>query len=259
MKPLNFFNFFFKPIKIAFFILCAVASLSMDGCRKYPKEYTIDLGTYTLHEALPYIYFPKGTTWVYENSLTKELDTIVMTHCDTLLKTFRNKPDPYGKPPTLQMTYTVFSSTAKSKTFGYQIEYGHISGGPWNEDKESLWQIFRSYSGKVDGLIRMGHNTAIIYPWSHAAIPKDTNGLTSWLLNEHPVFNQNGIDYKDVIVFRVRQDGTYHPCNLNDYSSSGTSNYYYAKGVGVIRIDISSSYSKGSYINHSWVLKSFTK
>ena len=62
--------------------------------------------------------------------------------------------------------------------------------------------------------------------------------------------------FDTVRVFRIGNDYVMQQCR--DYCGGGKSDYYYAKGVGLIKIyNESSRMVDGALMNHSWNLKRY--
>ena len=61
-------------------------------CREQWGEYVDDctpksFGPYPLGGAKDYLYFKRGSYWIYKNSFTGELDSLYLAYCDTFVKT----------------------------------------------------------------------------------------------------------------------------------------------------------------------------
>ena len=68
-----------KHLKLTLIIFSLIAISALHSCKPEPPDpQPTDLGFFGLGEAKDYVYFKKGTWWVYQNTRTGQLDTIVV-------------------------------------------------------------------------------------------------------------------------------------------------------------------------------------
>lgn len=68
-----------KLLKLRLILFLLMAITALHSCKPEPPDPPPnDLGFFGLGEAKDYVYFKKGTWWVYQNTRTKGYDTIVV-------------------------------------------------------------------------------------------------------------------------------------------------------------------------------------
>lgn len=183
-----------------------------------PKHY----GPYYLGEVKDYLYFKKGSWWVYKNSLSGETDSIYTVYCDT------NVINTTGTDyKWLTLTYTSIDIKLKSDKYDVDYYYQMQKKFPDVTDFEFGYNMYRLADRPLESDI----------PYKNFSYPFNanySNSFKEYLTN----ITIQGKTYNDVVVFLVNRDqGVQHPLNYPyELYFQSNSKYYWAKGVGLVMI-----------------------
>jgi hypothetical protein len=184
-----------------------------------PKHY----GPYYLGEVKDYLYFKKGSWWVYKNNLSGETDSIYTVYCDTFM--INSTGDHYK---WLSMSYSDIGFRLRSDKYDVNYIYSHgvvypdvtgYTGGiGYTMDKTSNFPTISRVS------------TPFTYPFK-----VDNRNLFQELI---PSMTIQGKTYNDVAVFQVWSDETVQlPTLTFGFMADAPTKYYWAKGVGLVMIE----------------------
>lgn len=228
--------------KTWFLIVGALLLLQASSCRPEPEPQKY-LGTYPLGDIKDYLYFKPGSMWVYECDSTGELDTQIMVSCDTpwIVKSF--------------VKYQILKFDIKSLNEGsYYSNYNPGMDIFYRENWTYFWSITRFRSNPNNG----GGGTDCIF-----FKPYDTNSLGGFgssstyykgLLTHYTVL---GKEYDSVRVFQVQFGAGFAEPKIKT-TKTGQATYYWAKGVGIVRLHIwTAKDGNNGTFKFNWLLKSY--
>ena len=211
-----------------------ILTIIIQSC-KDDKIEKVELGFFPLGEAKDYIYFKKGTWWVYKNDRTGLFDTIEVYFnlLDTLEQTSQR----------WHFTNELFSVKSKSLTYGHRYNFYQRSMGA--EVNEVVWACMPTlernnpYEGELN---------PFYFPFSFITkIPGTQNDFLCTTVKD--TMSINGKIYSDVAIFYLARD-VIEPSPL----TGNAAKYYWAKNHGLVRKDLFDSKFRGdtSALYHSW-------
>jgi hypothetical protein len=175
----------------------------IDGGEKLPEQ----IGPFQLAaEGKSYIKFTPGTWWVYKNTKTKALDTIIYDNYTEKMLHFKGERYEYDRE------YIQFNM--HSKTWGYtqRCENGHPIEDGNKEYKSHFW--FRKSQSENGGWGFVGEVAFLGFPLD---------------IHLHPTFTVQGQTYQNVVEFEIQPDYVFTTV-YSDHTS-----YYWAPNVGIIK------------------------
>lgn len=183
-----------------------------------PKHY----GPYYLGEVKDYLYFKKGSWWVYKNSLSGETDSIYTVYCDT------NVINTTGTDyKWLTLTYTLIDIKLKSDKYDVDYYYQMQKKFPDVTDFEFGYNMYRLADRPLESDISYKNFS---YPFK----ANFSNSFKEYLSD----ITILGKTYNDVAVFQVWSDNGVQLPNLPfGFKTSAPTMYYWAKGVGLVMIE----------------------
>jgi len=224
MKYLRFNSFLLSGI----FLL----GFSLQNCNPDPPDPPPkDLGFLGLGEAKDYVYFKKGTWWVYKNTRTGLYDTIEVYF--NLLDTLAEKSDKW------RFTNELFSVKSKSLTTGHFYNF---------YQRSAAVDVLTEPTGFITpNLARREPFEGDIIPFYYPFV-KPHYGY-NFCVNIKDTMNINGQVYPDVAVFYIKQDAL-EPDPLNGKPAK----YYWARHYGLVQKDLFDSqfYGDTGTLFHSW-------
>ena len=221
-----------KLLKLTFVVFSLIAITALHSCKPEPPDPPpTDLGFFGLGEAKDYVYFKKGTWWVYQNTRTGEYDTIeVYTSVIDKLEQVNKK---------WRFTNEVFSVRSKSITNGYNYKLIQIEQTVESIDEPKnfiLPTLERSnpYEGEIE---------PFYYPFNFKAY--------KYCLGVKDTMIINNKTYNDVAVFYIKSNGT-EPLPLKHKPEK----YYWARNYGIVKKELFDSkfFGDTSTLYHSWKL-----
>jgi hypothetical protein len=219
-----------KLLKLTLIIFSLMAITALHSCKPEPPDPPpTDLGFFGLGEAKDYVYFKKGTWWVYQNTKTGLLDSIVVTY--NLLDTLEQANNKWS------FTNEVFSVRSKSLINGY--EYKLI------QKEQAVEVIDEPKNFILPTLERSNPYEGELEPFYY---PFDFKNYKYCLgVNDSMIVNNKV--YKEVAVFYIKRD------NIEPHPLEGNAaKYYWARNYGLIRKDLFDSKFQGdtAMLFHSW-------
>ena len=240
------------PFKHASLIMAGTLLCLFHSCKPEPPPKDPITITYGLDDAKNYMCFNKGSYWVYEHDITKEIDSQWVQDL-AIGQSIQKGREEWSKHITLVQ-----------ETFYIDVRSNFIDG----HGNISRWTI-RSSGQLVDAFPyptkayvfekhkeEIGdegmNGTVDVFRWKYYTDPNYTVYQIKLLTN----YTLNNMTFDTVRVFRIGNDCVMQQCRA--YCGGGKSDYYYAKGVGLIKIyNESSRWFDGALMNHSWNLKRY--
>ena len=203
---------------------------------------------YTLGEVKDYMFFKKGTYWIYENDRTGTIDSQWVTG-STFGKYKQTGNEDYSKHITLiQDFFIVNISTNFVDGLGYKCRYKMSSDG---NKVDAFPSPRRAYQVERSRIADFFGGTQVVYHHPYDGCPKkDCNWYLDTTLTNYQL---KGYSYDTVRVFKLAGDLSFP--EVKPLSGSGPSWYYFAKNQGLIKIYHEGHllYDKTKY-NESWDL-----
>ena len=202
--------------------------------------------TYKLGEVANYMVFKQGTYWVYENDVTGEIDSQWVTSCQVGQYTQKGT-EAYSSHITLIQDF-----------FEMNIATNFIDGYGDNP----RWKV-SSWGASVNGYpsITQGYLVSKTKKANTTGSTCDVFIKPYYTGSNHSVYqislltnyDLNGTNYDTVRVFRVGADRCGFQSKIP--TANGTSDYYFAKNFGLIKIyNMSFRASDGVPLNQTWSL-----
>jgi hypothetical protein len=201
-----------------------------------PKHY----GPYYLGGVKDYLYFKKGSWWVYKNNLSGETDSIYTVYCDTSV--VKTKGTDYK---WLSLTYTSIGFKLRSDKYNTDYYYSHSNLYPdVTEFKYGL--VFDRAASFTD---KTRYSAPFLYPFELGLNFKE-------LIPNLTINNKN---YVDIAVFQVWSDESVQlPTLPYNFRPSAPTKYYWAKNVGLVMIEQTLyKVDTQSTIVHKWEIINF--
>ncbi len=190
-------------------------------------------GPYYMGEMRDYVSFKKGTWWVYENTVTKERDSMVLqwVTLDTFTYTDNYNGESDNKIIKERLNYLVHSITT-----GYKYEHYMETPSVWSGMPDRNYGTFYLIRDKYKPGDYAGWDVSFIYPfeighnWDATIISSDT------------FLTINGKRYDDVVHLEIKSPGKLYPSKY----------FYWAPHYGLVQI----IYRSGTDINYreTWQL-----
>lgn len=227
--------------KYTLYALLVIFNLTgLINCKEKEKK-PEDLGFLSLGEAKDYLLFKPGTWWVYRNSYTNELDSMILTSCslDTI-SAFSDKRHLIYE----NIKFNIESSRDGATYFNYS--YGL--------DPDALnFYINWGWSCQRNGGYYIKYNSSYPVSTCHFYYPFSTSFggyeqdsfYHTYFLTKKDSMTVKGKTYFDVVSFRVPEDESY-PYPNKWIGDNGKSTYYWAKNSGLIKIERKSGYYSNS-------------
>ena len=232
MKKITLYLKTLKQMKTTIYLLFFILFLAINSCCRKPECKCEDewgqrvedctpkhYGPYYLGEVKDYLYFKKGSWWVYKNNLSGETDSIYTVYCDTSVVNSTNSTFRW-----LTMTYTDIGFRLKSEKYNTTYTYSQ----PYITASYNFTNFKYQLNRNADFPTKSRTFANFAYPFE-----VNGSGLFQELI---PSMTIQGKNYNDVAVFQVsRDEGVQYPLNISYslYYKSSTK-YYWAKGVGLV-------------------------
>ncbi|MBL7812716.1 MAG: hypothetical protein JNL57_10875 [Bacteroidetes bacterium] len=214
--------------------------------KKKPKDPVTII--YKLGEVKDYMYFKKGTWWVYEHDKTHELDSQYVTSAYIGTSITQGREE-WSSHITLQqevMSMRIRSNFVdgwgSNNYFDIYTTGIQVDAYPY---PNSVYSIKRT---KFPNIL-MSSVTGIVYRWPYTADKRFSAYQDSVLIN----YSLNGSTYDTVRVFDV----TAGECVMQEPSLrtyEGSAKCYYAKNVGLIRVYQKTTTANNLPLIHNWNL-----
>ena len=226
-----------KTIILALTTLLFV-SIVFNSCKKKPHHPDENYGYYSLKEFRDYIYFKKGTWWLYKNNHTHQQDCVYVISVDTGFGRFKYDANGYFQTTTFTTFKTRQYSTHKKCTLDI-ANHGVSAGGEFG--------IVKNYFCSLP-YPENGESLAFLYPFDIGTYNILYDSLTV-----------KGKTYKDVVRFynnrRIESDESLRPTSSNQSMWTYKPKYYWAKNFGLIKMSCKSLIDNpNDFIEHSWEL-----
>lgn len=235
-----------KAILYSIYLFAGLTAVLLSGCCKdqnpnkrgcQSEKPITETGPFPLGVSKDYLYFKPGSWWVYKNNLSNELDSIVTLICDTSSISFKE-----DYPSTIyKTTFTTINIYQQSFTFNYNILYRCDKISP--SDYHFFLHKNTLFSTKSE------NSDPYVYPF----LPE------TYFIELLPTITIQGKTYSDVAVFQIWIDDSVKLPTLSfGFIASSPTKYFWAKGVGLIKIEqtLFRSDTQSSFI-HKWELVSF--
>jgi hypothetical protein len=228
-----------KLLKLTLIVFLLIAITALHSCKPEPPDPPpTDLGFFGLGEAKDYVYFKKGTWWVYQNTRTKEYDTIEVTNnlLDTLEATSKK----------WHIREELFLITSKSLSTGYTYKLSERQGAVEVINQPKGYTIptmvrDNPYEGELE---------PFYYPFN--ILPKKADaGYNTFCLTIKDTMMIDNKKYEDVAVFYIKSNGT-EPLPLKHKPEK----YFWARNYGIVKRELFDSkfFGDTSSLYHSWKL-----
>lgn len=203
-------------------------------CRKEWGENVSDctpvhFGPFPLGGAKDYLYFKRGSWWVYRNSLSGETDSIYTEQCDTFVVDAKGN---FEKWKT--MTYTTIGYHLRSDVNNVDYIYNRIA---WAPDLTSFKD--HGYSQTQQKAILTPTDSR--GPYLIFTYPFQNNPMADQLMmTSYPVMSIQGNQYNNVISFQsdISDNTVQLPTKLSyGVVYGGVNKYYWAKNYGLVQIE----------------------
>ena len=211
----------------------------IDGGEKLPEQ----IGPFQLAaEGKAYIKFTPGTWWVYKNTKTKALDTIIYDNYTEKMLHFKGERYEYDRED--------IQFNMHSKTWGYTQRYE--SGQPfvdytWAKENQKTYWFIKSQSENGGGGFA---GEIFIFSYDFDTTLNGNEGKVD--IHLHPTFTVQGQTYQNVVEFEIFQDGTWR----DGVGDSWHTSYFWAPKTGIVRRVKYQSISNKE-INYAWELIAF--
>ncbi len=233
-----------KHFSLIFMLLC------LSNCKDVkttdpPQE---DLGFFSLGEVKDYILFKPGSYWIYRNSYTNEIDTIVLQYC--------NLDTTYQESKLRKFSAEVITYMYKSKRDGAVYNsYVQVS----NPEASNFFMVWSWRCTRIGGARTIydnsnGDGCQFYYPFD--STNSRGNGVYSTTFSGRlGSLDVGGKIYTDVVAFSVLSDCSY-PYPNKYLLSAGKSTYFWSKGNGLVRIvnDSWDAPNNGNQVHMVWDL-----
>jgi hypothetical protein len=234
-----------------------ISACLASSCRKKDDPKPENLGFYSLGETKDYLLFKQGSYWVYENTLNKELDSMVLTYCH--LDTIHEK----GKKR--EYDFEVIDYRIVSHRDNAFYIYSCYGPNPESTDFYFGWTfICERYHGFRDSFYgnSSGSGSAVqfYYPFDKDRVRGSMSGAKTTFIERFDSMIVRSKTYYKIVTFSVNPDYTFPYPNM-DVGNYSSSKYYWAKNIGIIKIEIESwdiKTQKTTYYNWE-LLKSYIK
>lgn len=217
-------NSLFSPFIIFGLGLLIIFSFSLFSCKPdEPQNWT----RYEyLNEARDYIYFKKGTWWVYKNLQDGRLDTIEVT------KSMIDTAHLTGGGNTLEYEYLEWETKSRMNDYRLTFYRGVPLPDPTFINSNSM--LFRQYYiSKYKPGNYLADVKVFIYPFDTTKIFNGATHFTKFI-ERLDTLTINGILFNDIQVFEVTDDGTFIYDEIDN--TGGTTRYYWAPQLGIIQM-----------------------
>jgi hypothetical protein len=236
-------------------LLTVLILISFYGCRKdhekSPKESEY-LGLLSMGQAKDYLLFKQGTWWVYKNSITNEIDTMVLTSSSLEILEVRNLNPAYPLYYNFDFEYITFNIQSLRDNATYTT---YCSTNGISENAPGFYETWEFVCDRHGGFYNKKHTgygsgTQFSYPF----YTDERNGRSgAKFLGKKDSMVLNGQTYYDVVSFSVKYDGAYPYPNIY-IVQNGTSIYYRARHIGIIKIEHQSYDGSFKEIKMEWEL-----
>ncbi|MDP2176054.1 MAG: hypothetical protein Q8K70_09115 [Bacteroidota bacterium] len=210
---------FFSLIIIFLSACCKDNNPYIEGCQTEPFE---ELGPFNLDTMKPYVFFETGSYWIYKCDLTGELDSQYCVSSDAIVR----------KAIGVKRVYDFENIYSNNRSLKYKtniLMQGQTSDPDIiNFDFGIVWQ--RNIKGTI---------APVLSTWQDKEKGFGNGVSDTYFRGKLPTFVVEGKEYHDVLVYEVLRDPTFpKPDDQTGLSigSSGNSIYYWAKNVGLIKI-----------------------
>ena len=221
-----------KHLKLTLIIFSLIAISALHSCKPEPPDpQPTDLGFFGLGEAKDYVYFKKGTWWVYQNTRTGQLDTIVVYN--SILDTSERISK---KWKYIDEVFAVDSRSISTAHYYHLYErYGPVD--VINRPRNLIIPNFERrepFEGDIN---------PFYYPFN--------DPIANYCITVKDTMNIMGKIYSKVAVFYIQSDDS-EPIPLKNKPAK----YYWAKNYGLVQKDLFDSKFIGdtSLVYHSWKL-----
>lgn len=188
----------------------------MEGCQTEPFE---ELGPFNLDTMKPYVFFETGSYWIYKCDLTGELDSQYCVSSDAIVR----------KAIGVKRVYDFENIYSKNRSLKYKTSV--LMQGQTSTPDIINFNFGIGWQRNIDGRVATVLNT-----WQVKDKELDNGVSVTTFRQKLPTFVVEGKEYNDVLVYEVIGDPTFPKPSIPIWSS-GDSKYYWAKGVGLIKIE----------------------
>ncbi|MES2618432.1 MAG: hypothetical protein V4613_11165 [Bacteroidota bacterium] len=227
--------------KQLFFFIVLLMAISCKEKDPQPE----DLGFISLGEAKDYLLFKPGTWWVYKNSVTNELDTTLLESCgvDTA----------YAKSKKRVFTYERVGYYKRSLRDNaiYRTFSGSMNPDVVNFNPGWVLECIRENGYREKYFSGSGVSCHFYYPFDRGGAGNGVYETT--FNNKQDSIVVSGKTYYDIVSFSIYHDGTFPYPNI--YVGPLCNNiYYWAKGYGIIKIEMQGWDINNNIITMNWEL-----
>lgn len=219
-----------RPSIIIAISICAMIIVLASNCKKPPvikPKDPVTIYNY-LGDVKDYCVFKLGTYWVYENDLTHDIDSHWVSSCNVYEVTQKGTED-HSKHITLKqelfdmIVKTNFVDGVGNKCYWQYYTTG-TSVNAYPEPKPVFWITCRKV-WKSNGT----YNDIFLKPYT-----SDKSAIVCQK-EFYEKYTLNTASYDSVRVMRIGNDGVF-PESKTPTGCGGVSDYYFAKGVGIIKM-----------------------
>lgn len=219
MKLQSLITFLISSTMFLLFGCCKDNNPYMDGCQSEPFE---ELGPFNLDTMKPYVFFKQGSYWIYKCDLTGELDSQYCVASDSVI----------SKAIGVTRVYDFENLHSNNRSLKYKTNI--LMKGRTSHPDIINFDFGIGWLRNIDGRVATVLNT-----WQNKDKELDNGSSITTFRGKLPTFEVEGKEYHDVLVYEVKGDPTFPKPEDQDnlaIGSSGNSIYYWAKGVGLIKI-----------------------
>lgn len=213
------------------FVLIFVGMAYLSSCKEKDetKSQPQNLGFISAGEAKDYLVFKKGTYWVYKNSLTQELDSMILTSCN--LDTLHAEGD--KRIFDYEEIDFVIKSMRDNATY-------HTYDFPPNPDVLNFdfgwaWQCNRS-GGEYSKYQTGSHTSAqFYYPFSKESLGNGSYHIK--FIEKKDSLSVSSQTYYKLATFLVTHDVAF-PYPNSYYGDYWENKYYWAPNYGLVKVEM---------------------
>ena len=176
-------------------------------------------GPYYMGQMRDYVYFKKGTWWVYENTVTKERDSMVLqwVTLDTFTYTDNYNGESDNKIIKERLNYLVHSITT-----GYKYEHYMETPSVWSGMPDRNYGTFYLIRDKYKPGDYAGWDVSFIYPYEIG------HNWDATIISSDTFLTINGKRYNDVVHLEIWEYKELTP----------KIQYYWAKNYGLVYFEV---------------------
>lgn len=223
---------------ILFLVLCVIFIVP---CCKHSSPKTI----IAPKEILDYAYFKKGTWWVYEDSVSKKIDSVCVYENHYRIDTVFES----NKHNNLIGYFDAFECITLHSFHGYTVNYYYTpSAKTYTSESYPGDKRYTIYSERyLRGVEFNGPTSAIGYPFDEWWTSLQTYKLKAKL----DTFSLNGNTFHEVYVIHDTDNDLWPPNPYYNWSKMVTETYW-ARNIGIVKMTM-----KNDSINYNWQIKNY--